>query len=103
MSQEVKDLFIDDWSKLNSPDDLAEKLDDYDTLRSTLRSKQPRKECQYDKQNSFKDDSAVTTNEKKMLYGITQNERDEPKCFNGIWTHCKELFAAKISFNMPRK
>ncbi|GBM98546.1 hypothetical protein AVEN_149518-1 [Araneus ventricosus] len=44
VSQEVKDQFIDDWSKLNSPDDLAEKLDDCDTLRSTFRSKQPRKE-----------------------------------------------------------
>ncbi|GBM30487.1 hypothetical protein AVEN_237710-1 [Araneus ventricosus] len=43
-SQEVKDHFIDDWSKLNSPDDLVEKLDDYDTLRSTLRSKRPHKE-----------------------------------------------------------
>ncbi|GBN28709.1 hypothetical protein AVEN_123587-1 [Araneus ventricosus] len=54
-----------DWSKLNSPDDLLEKLDDYDTLRSTFRSKQPRKEWHYDKQNSFKDDPAVTTTEKK--------------------------------------
>ncbi|GBL86931.1 hypothetical protein AVEN_218673-1 [Araneus ventricosus] len=41
VSQEVKDHFIDDWSKLNSPDDLVEKLDDCDTLRSTFRSKQP--------------------------------------------------------------
>ncbi|GBN86719.1 hypothetical protein AVEN_204980-1 [Araneus ventricosus] len=69
-------------SKLNSPDDLVEKLDDYDTLRSTFRSKQPRKEGHYDKRNSFKDDSAITTNENKKLYGITHNERDEPKCFN---------------------
>ncbi|GBM87581.1 hypothetical protein AVEN_246354-1 [Araneus ventricosus] len=30
----------DEWSKLNSPDDLVERLDDYDTLRS----KRPRKE-----------------------------------------------------------
>ncbi|GBM16502.1 hypothetical protein AVEN_148889-1 [Araneus ventricosus] len=82
VSQEVKDHFIDDSSKLNSPDDLIEKLDDYDTLRSTFRSKQPRKEWHYDKQNSFKDDSAFTTNEKKKLYGITHNERGEPKCFN---------------------
>ncbi|GBN29730.1 hypothetical protein AVEN_158408-1 [Araneus ventricosus] len=82
VAQEVKDHFIDDWSKLNSPNDLVEKLDDYDTLRSTFRSKQPRKEWNYDKQNSFKDDSAVTTNEKKKLYGITHNERGEPKCFN---------------------
>ncbi|GBN17659.1 hypothetical protein AVEN_199279-1 [Araneus ventricosus] len=82
VSQEVKDHLIDDWSKLNSPDDSVEELDDYDTLRSTLRSKRPRKEWYYDKQNSFKDDSAVTTNEKKMLYGITHNERGEPKCFN---------------------
>ncbi|GBL88573.1 hypothetical protein AVEN_195587-1 [Araneus ventricosus] len=56
VSQEVKDHFVGDWSKLNSPDNLAEKLDDYDTLRSTFRSKQPRKEWHYDKQNSFKDD-----------------------------------------------
>ncbi|GBN11490.1 hypothetical protein AVEN_62940-1 [Araneus ventricosus] len=42
VSQEVKDHFIDDWSKLNSPDDLVEKLDDDDTLRSTFRSNQPR-------------------------------------------------------------
>ncbi|GBO19315.1 hypothetical protein AVEN_65726-1 [Araneus ventricosus] len=49
VSQEVKDHLIDDWSKLNSPDDLVEKLDDYDTLRSTFRSKQPRKEWHYDK------------------------------------------------------
>ncbi|GBN91867.1 hypothetical protein AVEN_202452-1, partial [Araneus ventricosus] len=81
VSQEVKDNFIDDWSKLNSPDDLVEKLDDYDTLRSTFRSKQPRKEWHYDKQNSFKDDSAFTANEKKRLYGIAHNERGEPKCF----------------------
>ncbi|GBN27123.1 hypothetical protein AVEN_224321-2 [Araneus ventricosus] len=71
-----------DWSKLNSPDDLVEKLDDYDTLRSTFRSKQPRKEGYYYKRNSFKDDPAITTNEKNKLYGITHNERGEPKCFN---------------------
>ncbi|GBO27425.1 hypothetical protein AVEN_269406-1 [Araneus ventricosus] len=82
MSQEVKDHFIDEWSKLNSPDDLVETLDDYDTLRSTFRSKQPRKEWHYDKQNTFKDDSVFTTNEKEKLYGITHNERGEPKCFN---------------------
>ncbi|GBM55154.1 hypothetical protein AVEN_225940-1 [Araneus ventricosus] len=69
VTQEIKDHFIDDWSKLNSPDDLVEKLDDYDTLRSTFRSKQPRKEWHYDKQDSFKDDSVFTTNEKKKLYG----------------------------------
>ncbi|GBM44305.1 hypothetical protein AVEN_23353-1 [Araneus ventricosus] len=55
VSQEIKDHFIDEWSKLNLPDDLVEKLDDYDTLRSTFRSEQPRKEWHYDKQNSFKD------------------------------------------------
>ncbi|GBO00189.1 hypothetical protein AVEN_41961-1 [Araneus ventricosus] len=70
VSQEVKVHFIDDWSKLNSPDDFVEKLDNYDTLRSTFKSKQPRKEWHYDKQNSFKDDSAFTTNEKKRLYGL---------------------------------
>ncbi|GBM11068.1 hypothetical protein AVEN_259759-1 [Araneus ventricosus] len=74
VSQEVKYHFIDDWSELNSPDDLVEKLDDYDTLRSTYRSKQPRKERHYDKQNSFKDDSAFTTNKDKKLCGITHNE-----------------------------
>ncbi|GBM61615.1 hypothetical protein AVEN_269525-1 [Araneus ventricosus] len=68
VSQEVKDHFIDDWSKLNSPDDLVEILDDYDTLRSTLWSKQPRKEWHYNKQNSLKDDSAFTTNERKKLH-----------------------------------
>ncbi|GBO13598.1 hypothetical protein AVEN_213899-1 [Araneus ventricosus] len=82
VSQEVKGHFIDDWSKLNSPDDLVEKLDDYDTLRLTFRSKQPRKEGHYDKWNSFKDDPAITTNENKKLCGITHNERGEPKCFN---------------------
>ncbi|GBM79789.1 hypothetical protein AVEN_29254-1 [Araneus ventricosus] len=82
VSQEVKDHFKDDWSKLNSPDDLVEKLDDYDTLRSTFRSKRPRKEGPYDKPNSFKDDSAVTINEKRKLYGIAHNERGEPNCFN---------------------
>ncbi|GBN57114.1 hypothetical protein AVEN_119898-1 [Araneus ventricosus] len=40
VSQETEDHFIDEWSKLNSPDDLIVKLDDYDTLRS----KRPRKE-----------------------------------------------------------
>ncbi|GBM91108.1 hypothetical protein AVEN_226593-1 [Araneus ventricosus] len=44
VSQAVKDHFIDEWSKLNSLDDLVEKLDDYDTLRSNVRNKQPRKE-----------------------------------------------------------
>ncbi|GBM52644.1 hypothetical protein AVEN_68329-1 [Araneus ventricosus] len=72
----------DDWSKLNSPDDLVEKLDDYDTLRSTFRSKQPRKEWHYDKHNYFKYDSAISTNEKKNLYGMTHNERGKPKCLN---------------------
>ncbi|GBN95418.1 hypothetical protein AVEN_76587-1 [Araneus ventricosus] len=67
---------------MNSPDDLVEKLVDYDTLRSTFMSKQPRKEWHYDKQNSLKDDPAFTTNERKKLYGITHNERGEPKCFN---------------------
>ncbi|GBN14267.1 hypothetical protein AVEN_174909-1 [Araneus ventricosus] len=73
--QKIRLLAKDEWSKLNSLDDLVEKLDDYDTLRSTFRSKQPRKKWHYDKQNSFKDDSALTTNEKKKLYGITHNER----------------------------
>ncbi|GBM41058.1 hypothetical protein AVEN_180961-1 [Araneus ventricosus] len=73
---------MDDWSKLNTPDNLVVKLDDYDTLRSTFRSKQPRKEEHYDKRNSFKDDSVITTNGNKKLYGITHNERGEPKCFN---------------------
>ncbi|GBL90776.1 hypothetical protein AVEN_215517-1 [Araneus ventricosus] len=66
---------------LNSQDDLVQKLDDYDTL-SFVRSKQERKEGHYDKRNSFKDDPAVTTNEKKKLYDNTHNERGEPKCFN---------------------
>ncbi|GBM58925.1 hypothetical protein AVEN_80723-1 [Araneus ventricosus] len=69
----------DEWSKLNSPDDLVEKLDDYDTLRSTFRSKQPRKDGHHDKRISFKDDPAITTNEKKKLCDITHNE---PKCVN---------------------
>ncbi|GBM61535.1 hypothetical protein AVEN_72448-1 [Araneus ventricosus] len=97
VSQKVKDHFIDDWSKLNSPDDLVEKLDDYDTLRSTFRSKQPRKEWHYDKQNSFKDDSAFTTNEKKKLYGITHNERGEPKCF-----HCSNFGHIARNCSMPK-
>ncbi|GBM25276.1 hypothetical protein AVEN_45910-1 [Araneus ventricosus] len=82
VSQEVKHHFIDDWSKLNSPDDLVKKLDDYETSRSTFRSKQQRKEGHYDKRNSFKDNTAFTTNEKKRLYGITHNEKGEPKRFN---------------------
>ncbi|GBM97168.1 hypothetical protein AVEN_153478-1 [Araneus ventricosus] len=82
VSQEVKDHFIDDWSKLNSPDNLVEKLDHYDNLRSTFWSKQPRKEGHYDKRNSFKDDSVITTNGNKKLFGITHNEGGEPKCFN---------------------
>ncbi|GBM67775.1 hypothetical protein AVEN_176456-1 [Araneus ventricosus] len=82
VTQEVKDHLIDEWPKLNSPDDLVEKLDDYDTLRSTFRSKQPRKEGHYDKRNCFKDDPAITTKGNKKLYGITNNERVEPKCFN---------------------
>ncbi|GBN01150.1 hypothetical protein AVEN_204858-1 [Araneus ventricosus] len=65
--QEVKYHFIDDWSNLNSPDDLVEKLDDYETLMSTFRSKRPRKEWHYDKQNSLKDDPAFTTNERKKV------------------------------------
>ncbi|GBM56769.1 hypothetical protein AVEN_271216-1 [Araneus ventricosus] len=97
VSQEIKDHFIDEWSKLNSPDDLVEKLDDYDTLRSTFRSKQPRKEWHYDKQNSFKDDSAFTTNEKKKLYGITHNERGEPKCF-----HCSNFGHIARNCSLPK-
>ncbi|GBM07784.1 hypothetical protein AVEN_33080-1 [Araneus ventricosus] len=80
VSQEIKDHFMDEWSKLNSPDDLVEKLDDYDTLRSTLRSKRPRKEWHYDKQDSLKDDSAFTTNGNKknctvlhIMRGVNQN------------------------------
>ncbi|GBM02480.1 hypothetical protein AVEN_266239-1, partial [Araneus ventricosus] len=87
----------DDWSKLNSPDDLVEILDDYDTLRSTFRSKQPRKEWHYDKQNSFKDDSAFTTNEKKQLYGITHSERGEPKCF-----HCSNFGHIARNCSIPK-
>ncbi|GBM89793.1 Fat-like cadherin-related tumor suppressor [Araneus ventricosus] len=78
MEFELQKIYLgaeDDWSKLNSPDDLIEKLDDYDTLRSTCRSKQPRKEGHYDKRNSFKDDPVVTTNEKRKMYGITHNDR----------------------------
>ncbi|GBN32768.1 hypothetical protein AVEN_58865-1 [Araneus ventricosus] len=82
VSQEVKDHFIDALSKLNSPDDLVEKLDDYDTLRLTFKSKRPRKEWHYDKQDTLKDDQAFTTNENKRLYVITHNERGQPKCFN---------------------
>ncbi|GBM62946.1 hypothetical protein AVEN_160226-1 [Araneus ventricosus] len=97
VSQEVKDHFIDEWPKLNSPDDLVEKLDDYDTLRSTFRNKQPRKEWHYDKQNSFKDDSDFTTNEKKRLYSITHNERGEPKCF-----HCSNFRHIARNCSMPK-
>ncbi|GBM89422.1 hypothetical protein AVEN_153444-1 [Araneus ventricosus] len=63
-------------------DDLVEKPDGYEILRSTFRSKQPHKEGHYDKRNSFKDNLAITTNEKKKLYGIRHNKRGEPKCFN---------------------
>ncbi|GBM55908.1 hypothetical protein AVEN_232819-1 [Araneus ventricosus] len=97
VSQEIKDHFIDDWSKLNSPDDLVETLDDYDTLRSIFRSKQPRKEWHYDRQNSFKDDSAFATNEKKGLYGITHNERGEPKCF-----HCSNFGHIARNCSIPK-
>ncbi|GBO20289.1 hypothetical protein AVEN_105591-1, partial [Araneus ventricosus] len=97
VSQEIKDHFIDEWSKLNSPDDLVEKLDDYDTLRSTFRSKQPRKEWHYDKQNSLKDDSAFTINEKKRQYGITYNERGEPKCF-----HCSNFGHIARNSSLPK-
>ncbi|GBM43838.1 hypothetical protein AVEN_166234-1 [Araneus ventricosus] len=77
VSQEVKDHFIDDRSKLNSPDDLVEQLDDYDTLRSTFRSKRPRKEWHYDKQNSLKDDSAFTTNGNKKNCTETNHANEE--------------------------
>ncbi|GBM31040.1 hypothetical protein AVEN_46479-1 [Araneus ventricosus] len=87
----------DDWSKLNSPDDLVEKLDDYDTLRSTFRSKQPRKEWHYDKQGSIKDDSVFTTNEQRKLYGITHNERGEPKCF-----HCSNFGHITRNCSIPK-
>ncbi|GBM35301.1 hypothetical protein AVEN_38166-1 [Araneus ventricosus] len=97
VSQEIKDNFIDKWPKLNSPDDLVEKLDDYDTLRSTFRSKQPPKEWHYDKQNSFKDDSVFTTNEKRKLYGITHNERGEPKCF-----HCSNFGHIARNCSIPK-
>ncbi|GBM62747.1 hypothetical protein AVEN_63321-1 [Araneus ventricosus] len=97
VSQEIKDHFIDEWSNLNSPDDLVEKLDDYDTLRSSFRSKQSRKEWHNDKQNSFKDDSAFTTNEKKRLYGITHNERGEPKCF-----HCSNFGHIARNCSLPK-
>ncbi|GBL88563.1 hypothetical protein AVEN_195580-1 [Araneus ventricosus] len=97
VSQEVKDHFIDDWSKLNLPDDLVEKLDDYDTLRSTLRSTRPHKEWHYDKQNSLKDDSAFTTNGNKKLYGITHNERGEPKCF-----HCSNFGHIARNCSLPK-
>ncbi|GBM49275.1 hypothetical protein AVEN_137350-1 [Araneus ventricosus] len=39
-------------------------------------------EGHYDKHNSFRDDSAVTINEKREMYGFIHNERGEPKCFN---------------------
>ncbi|GBM79992.1 hypothetical protein AVEN_108644-1 [Araneus ventricosus] len=55
------------------------------------------KEWHYDKQNSFKDDSDFTTNEKKKLYGITHNERDEPKCF-----HCSNFGHIARSCSMPK-
>ncbi|GBM88110.1 hypothetical protein AVEN_17092-1, partial [Araneus ventricosus] len=97
VTQEVKDHFIDEWSNLNSTDDLVEKLDYYNTLRSTFGSKQPQKEWHYDKQNSFKDDSAFTTNEKKKLYGITQNERGEPRCF-----HCSNFGHIARNCSLPK-
>ncbi|KFM72496.1 Retrovirus-related Pol polyprotein from transposon 17.6, partial [Stegodyphus mimosarum] len=82
VSPEVKEHFIDVWSKLISPTDLVEKLDDYDTLKSTFNNKQPRKEGPSDKRNSFKDGPVATINEKKKFYGITHNEKGEPKCFS---------------------
>ncbi|GBM21229.1 hypothetical protein AVEN_265825-1 [Araneus ventricosus] len=86
-----------DWSKLNSPDDLGEKLDDYDTLKATFRSKQLPKEEHYNKQNFFKDNSAVTINEKRKLYGITHNERGEPKCFN-----CSNFGHTSRNYSLPK-
>ncbi|GBO09017.1 hypothetical protein AVEN_163739-1, partial [Araneus ventricosus] len=57
----------------------------------------PRKEWDYDKQNSFKDDSAFTTNEKKRLYGITHNDRCEPKCF-----HCSNFGHIARNCSLPK-
>ncbi|GBM67327.1 hypothetical protein AVEN_72459-1 [Araneus ventricosus] len=97
VSQEIKNHFIDDWSKLNSLDDLVEKLDDYDTLRSNLSSKRPHKEWHYDKQNSLKDDSAFTTNGNKKRYGITHNKRGELKCI-----HCSNFGYIAKNCSMPK-
>ncbi|GBM82902.1 hypothetical protein AVEN_230469-1 [Araneus ventricosus] len=60
-------------------------------------SKQPRKEGHYDKQNSFRDDSAITINEKRKLYGITHNERGEPKCFN-----CSNFGHTSRIYSLPK-
>ncbi|GBO03721.1 hypothetical protein AVEN_170585-1 [Araneus ventricosus] len=54
-------------------------------------------EWHYDKKNSFKDDPAITTNEKKKLYGITHNERGEPKCF-----HCSNFGHIARNCSLPK-
>ncbi|GBN59235.1 hypothetical protein AVEN_4019-1 [Araneus ventricosus] len=65
--------------RLEAENNLIEKLEDFDTLRSTFRSKQPRKEGHHDKRNSFKDDPAATINERKsctvlhIIRGVSQN------------------------------
>ncbi|GBM35491.1 hypothetical protein AVEN_121808-1 [Araneus ventricosus] len=79
VKQEVKDHLIDEWPELNSPDDLVEKLDDYDTLRSTFRSKQPRKEGHYDKGTALKMIPLLQPREIKsctvlqIMRGVSQN------------------------------
>ncbi|GBL56397.1 hypothetical protein AVEN_123832-1 [Araneus ventricosus] len=77
-TQEVKDHFIDGWSKLNSPDALVENLDDYDTLRSTFRSKQPQ---------------LGSTNLTKM--DIKEVEGSKPECMKPYKTNAPERAAIK--------
>ncbi|GBM26216.1 hypothetical protein AVEN_22778-1 [Araneus ventricosus] len=78
------------------PDEIA---NDYGEVKKILlkRSKQQRKEWHYDKLNSFKDDSAFTTNEKKKLYGITPNESGELKCF-----HCSNFGHIARNCSLPK-
>ncbi|GBM08900.1 hypothetical protein AVEN_57446-1 [Araneus ventricosus] len=99
VSQEVKDHFIDDRYKLNSQVDLVEKLDDYDTFRSTFRSKQPRKEWHYDKQNSFKDDPTITTNEKNFPI----DEKVNPVCLKRLETAQLESDSLQIKDSSQQK
>ncbi|GBM90470.1 hypothetical protein AVEN_75848-1 [Araneus ventricosus] len=79
---DFKEHFLDEWSTISSPDDLAEKFEEYEDIKETLKQKSTR--AYFRKKQDFKG----TEKYRKL---------ESPRKFEHIRTHKK--FSTSTSYN----